>query len=74
MKEENAVTESASGRSEDFNCECSPDPSNLNECMIGNFNNWMMLSTSGAKPTPRFHVTNGLFYFNFLRFLLESSR
>ncbi|ONK61554.1 uncharacterized protein A4U43_C08F31170 [Asparagus officinalis] len=55
LKEENVVTASASGRSEDFNCNCSPDAPDINECLVANFDNWMMLSTSGAKPTPRFH-------------------
>lgn len=55
VKEENVVKASFSGRSEDYSYECSPDASNINKCAVGNFDNWMMLSTSGDKPTPRFH-------------------
>jgi len=63
VKEENVVMTSASGRSEDFNCQCSPDGPDLNKSIVGNFDTWMMLSASGDKPTPRFHVIDSLISF-----------
>ncbi|KAK9288393.1 hypothetical protein L1049_016849 [Liquidambar formosana] len=44
----------ANSHSEDVNCQSSEVPE-LNNCTSGNSENWMVLSISGDKPTPRFN-------------------
>ncbi|PKA59319.1 Acyl-CoA-binding domain-containing protein 4 [Apostasia shenzhenica] len=53
--EDNAVGASASGRSDDLNCECSTAGLGISKCGIGCSENWMVVPTCGDKPAPRFH-------------------
>ncbi|KAG0473297.1 hypothetical protein HPP92_015154 [Vanilla planifolia] len=53
--EDNVVGASASGRSEEHNCECSMAGSGISKSGVGCSENWMVVPTSGDKPAPRFH-------------------
>ncbi|KAL5701106.1 hypothetical protein ACHQM5_026481 [Ranunculus cassubicifolius] len=45
----------ASSNSDELNCEDSPADAELNNCTAGNSESWMVLSTAGDKPAPRFN-------------------
>ncbi|PIA61600.1 hypothetical protein AQUCO_00300841v1 [Aquilegia coerulea] len=45
----------ASSNSDEFNGENSPAEAELNNCTSGNSESWMVLSTAGDIPTPRFN-------------------
>ncbi|XP_077218944.1 galactose oxidase/kelch repeat superfamily protein [Tasmannia lanceolata] len=46
---------SASSQLDDLNCQCSSSGFDLSNCTSGNSENWMVLSTVGDKPIPRFN-------------------
>ncbi|KAJ0980687.1 hypothetical protein J5N97_008942 [Dioscorea zingiberensis] len=52
---ENAVSQSASGRSDDLSCQCAPVALDLDKCGLGSLENWAVLSISGERPAPRSH-------------------
>ncbi|XP_072976434.1 uncharacterized protein [Typha angustifolia] len=52
---DNVVKASVSGRPDDLNCLCSSSVFDLNNCALGSSENWMVLSTDGDKPAPRFN-------------------
>lgn len=41
---------------DEHNCQIASTATDLNNCTTGNFENWMVLSIAGDKPTPRFNV------------------
>ena len=41
-----------------LNGQCPSAAPELNHCTSGNAENWMVLSISGDKPTPRFNVNH----------------
>ncbi|KAJ9154465.1 hypothetical protein P3X46_027795 [Hevea brasiliensis] len=41
--------------SDELDCQCSSAPPEINNSTSGNSENWMVLSISGDKPTPRFN-------------------
>ncbi|KAF5191097.1 Galactose oxidase/kelch repeat superfamily protein [Thalictrum thalictroides] len=45
----------ASSNIDELNGENSPVETELNNCTYGNSESWMVLSTTGDKPTPRFN-------------------
>lgn len=45
----------ASSEADDLNFHSSSNGAELNNCTSGGSENWMVLSTSGEKPTPRFN-------------------
>ncbi|KAM0948591.1 putative kelch-type beta propeller [Dioscorea sansibarensis] len=52
---ENAVSLSASGRSDDLSCQCAPAALDLDKCGPGSLENWAVLSIDGERPAPRSH-------------------
>ncbi|GER55930.1 galactose oxidase/kelch repeat superfamily protein [Striga asiatica] len=51
----NAEGAAASAESDELNCHSSSTAPELNSCTSGSSENWMVLSISGEKPTPRFN-------------------
>ncbi|KAL0376484.1 UNVERIFIED_CONTAM: Monothiol glutaredoxin-S4 [Sesamum calycinum] len=45
----------ASSEADEVNCQSSSNAPELNNCTSGSSENWMVLSISGEKPTPRFN-------------------
>ncbi|KAL0414693.1 UNVERIFIED_CONTAM: Dynein regulatory complex subunit [Sesamum radiatum] len=45
----------ASSEADELNCQSSSNAPELNNCTSGSSENWMVLSISGEKPTPRFN-------------------
>lgn len=56
VQEENVISTSVSGRSDDINCMCSSGAFDISRRSLGSSDNWTVLPTEGHKPAPRFHV------------------
>lgn len=54
MQSEGAVP--ANSQSDENDYQCSSAAPEISNCTSGNSENWMVLSVSGDKPTPRFNV------------------
>ncbi|PIN07508.1 putative protein, contains kelch repeat [Handroanthus impetiginosus] len=48
-------TATANNEADELNCQSSSNAPELNNCTSGSSENWMVLSISGEKPTPRFN-------------------
>ncbi|XP_022854935.1 uncharacterized protein LOC111376207 isoform X2 [Olea europaea var. sylvestris] len=46
---------SKTNEADELNCRTSSSAPELNNCTSGSSENWMVLSVSGEKPTPRFN-------------------
>ncbi|KAL3626125.1 hypothetical protein CASFOL_029674 [Castilleja foliolosa] len=51
----NSEDVAASAEGDELNCHSSTNATELNNCTSGSSENWMVLSTSGERPTPRFN-------------------
>lgn len=53
---QNECAAHANSHSDELDCQCSSAAPEISNSSIGSSENWMVLSISGDKPTPRFNV------------------